>query len=251
MIAQPYSNHNGGSIKFGADGYLYIGMGDGGSGNDPEGRAQDKTTLLGKILRIDVNSGNPYAIPPGNPFANGVGGLPEIFTIGMRNPWRISFDRATGDFWIGDVGQGAVEEIDLLPAGTGAGANLGWRVVEGNQCTGPDRPGHVQRSDADRAGDHLYARVRLLGDRRLRLSRVVGAVACRHSTCTAISAAGGIWAAQKHRRAVDLRRSSATRRISISAFGEDDAGELYFADYATGDIYKFADTRRRRRRCWR
>ena len=140
VIAQPYANHNGGALRFGPDGYLYIGMGDGGSGNDPEARAQDKTTLLGKILRIDVDSGNPYAIPTGNPYANGVGGRPEIFAIGLRNPWRFSFDRTTGDFWIGDVGQGAVEEIDVLPAGTGAGANFGWRMVEGNVCTGLSGP---------------------------------------------------------------------------------------------------------------
>src|SRR6185369_13986806 len=138
VIAQPYTNHNGGAMKFGADGFLYIGMGDGGSGNDPEARAQDRTTLLGKILRIDVDHGTLYAIPPTNPWASGTGGLPEIFAVGLRNPWRFSFDRTTGDFWIGDVGQGAVEEIDLLPAG--AGANLGWRVVEGNQCTGLSGP---------------------------------------------------------------------------------------------------------------
>jgi glucose/arabinose dehydrogenase len=144
-IPQPESNHNGGSLKFGPDGFLYIGMGDGGGGNDQHGtigNAQDKFSLLGKMLRIDVDHGgsNPYAIPPGNPFATGVGGLKEIFTIGMRNPWRMSFDRSTGDLWIGDVGQNAVEEVDLLPAGTGAGANLGWRIIEGNSCTGLTAP---------------------------------------------------------------------------------------------------------------
>src|SRR4030095_4347236 len=125
-IAQPESNHNGGAVKFGPDGFLYFGMGDGGGANDLHGaigNAQNKSTLLGKILRIDVDNGgaNPYAIPSGNPYATGVGGLPEIFQIGVRNPWRISFDRLTGDFWFGDVGQDAVEEVDWFPVGTGAG----------------------------------------------------------------------------------------------------------------------------------
>ncbi len=133
-IAQPYANHNGGAVRFGPDGYLYIGMGDGGSGGDPENRAQNPQELLGKMLRIDIDAGTPYAIPAGNPFAGG-GGRKEIFASGVRNPWRFSFDRGTGDLYIGDVGQGAVEEIDFLPKGQGAGANFGWRVVEGDECT--------------------------------------------------------------------------------------------------------------------
>ena len=133
-VAQPYANHNGGAVRFGPDGYLYIGMGDGGSANDPDNRAQNTHELLGKMLRIDVDAATPYAIPAANPFAAG-GGRPEIFATGLRNPWRFSFDRVTGDLYIGDVGQGAIEEIDFLPRGQGAGANFGWRVMEGNQCT--------------------------------------------------------------------------------------------------------------------
>ncbi|HEX6138394.1 MAG TPA: PQQ-dependent sugar dehydrogenase [Casimicrobiaceae bacterium] len=133
-IAQPYPNHNGGALRFGPDGYLYIGMGDGGGANDPGNRAQDTRELLGKILRIDVDRGTPYAIPAGNPYANG-GGRPEIWASGVRNPWRFNFDRVTGDLFIGDVGQDAFEEIDRLPAGAGAGTNLGWRMMEGNACT--------------------------------------------------------------------------------------------------------------------
>jgi hypothetical protein len=135
-IYQPYSNHNGGHLAFGPDGYLYIGMGDGGSGGDPGNRAQNPDTLLGKILRIDVSPAIPtYAIPASNIFASDTTlGRPEIWSMGSRNPWRWSFDRANGDLWIGDVGQNVVEEIDYVPAGTPSGLNFGWRCYEGNQA---------------------------------------------------------------------------------------------------------------------
>lgn len=129
-IDQPYGNHNGGNLAFGPDGYLYIGTGDGGSANDPLGNGQNLNTLLGKLLRIDVDGGNPYAIPPDNPFAGG-GGAPEIWAYGLRNPWRFSFDRLNGDLYIGDVGQNNWEEVDYLPAGAPAGANFGWKLREG------------------------------------------------------------------------------------------------------------------------
>ena len=246
-IAQPEANHNGGAVKFGSDGYLYIGTGDGGGGNDQHGtigNGQDKTTLLGKILRIDVDNGgaNPYAIPPGNPYASGVGGLKEIFAIGLRNPWRMSFDRVTGDFWFGDVGQGAVEEVDMLPVGTGAGVNFGWRIMEGTSCTNLASPpipcdspaltlpilqythslgcsvtgGYVYRGTAVPAliGQYLYA-----------------------DYCT-----GRIWAAQRVAPAPWTAAELGVTGYAISTFGEDEAGELYFANYATGDIYQFADS---------
>ncbi|MES2557814.1 MAG: PQQ-dependent sugar dehydrogenase [Bacteroidota bacterium] len=131
-IAQPYSNHNGGTIKFGPDGYLYIGMGDGGSGGDPGDRAQDITENLGKMLRIDVNSGSPYGIPPNNPFV-GVAGNDEIWSTGMRNPWKFSFNRSNGDFWIADVGQYEIEEINKIPSPIpNSGLNFGWRCYEGD-----------------------------------------------------------------------------------------------------------------------
>ena len=246
-ITQPEPNHNGGAIRFGPDGYLYIGMGDGGGANDQHGsigNAQDRTTLLGKILRIDVDNGgaNPYAIPPGNPFAV-AGGRREIFAIGMRNPWRISFDRSTGDLWIGDVGQGAVEEVDMLPAGTGAGANFGWRIMEGTSCTGLASPpvpcndpsltfpvltythsvgcsvtgGYIYRGTAvpSLAGKYLY------GD-----------------YCS-----GRIWAAQKKFGAGPWTATElGVSAHRISTFGEDEAGEIYFADYASGDIFQFAES---------
>ncbi len=134
QINQDFSNHNGGCVKFGADGKLYVGMGDGGSGNDPNGRAQNGQQLLGKMLRYDVDLPSPF-IPIDNPFLMNSAVRDEIWHIGVRNPWRFTFDRVTGDMWIADVGQNAREEIDFIPAGMG-GLNLGWRCLEGTRCTG-------------------------------------------------------------------------------------------------------------------
>jgi len=125
-VEQPFPNHNGGVLVFGPDGYLYAGLGDGGAQGDPFGNAQNTGVLLGKILRIDVDSAQPYAIPPDNPFGN------EILHYGLRNPWRISFDRLTGDLYIGDVGQGTWEEIDFVAAGSRGGLNFGWDFYEGS-----------------------------------------------------------------------------------------------------------------------
>jgi glucose/arabinose dehydrogenase len=134
------SNHNAGMVEFGADGLLYVSTGDGGQANDPHGNGQNPNALLAKILRIDVDRGDPYAIPPDNPFVAG-GGAPEVFVTGLRNAWRWTFDRATGDMWIGDVGQGDWEELDVLPAGQQAGKNLGWNMYEANACfRGPCDP---------------------------------------------------------------------------------------------------------------
>jgi glucose/arabinose dehydrogenase len=133
VVAQPYANHNGATIAFGNDGLLYWGLGDGGSGGDPQNRAQDKTALFGKILRIDVDNGDPYAIPSSNPFATTGGGVrPEIYALGFRNPYRFRFDRPTGDLWVGDVGQVTFEEIDRVTLG----GNYGWNIREGKSCYG-------------------------------------------------------------------------------------------------------------------
>ncbi len=145
-VPQPYSNHNGGQIVYGPDGYLYLALGDGGSGGDPLNSGQDTQTLLGSILRIDPTSPTAaanYGVPAGNPFAGSGAGRPEIWLWGVRNPWRFSFDRQTGDLWIGDVGQSALEEITVLRRGSepaGRGANLGWRIMEGDQLFDGDQP---------------------------------------------------------------------------------------------------------------
>jgi glucose/arabinose dehydrogenase len=136
---QPATNHNGGQIAFGPDGFLYLGLGDGGGSNDPEGRGQDLSELLGSILRVDVQSGTSYTVPSDNPFVGQQPAIrPEVWSYGLRNPWRFSFDRANGDLYIADVGQGTLEEIDVAPAATGGGkgVNYGWSIMEGDQCLG-------------------------------------------------------------------------------------------------------------------
>ena len=132
-VDQPFSNHNGGDVAFGPDGYLYVALGDGGSAGDPFGNAQSLSTLLGKLLRISPrpSHGAPYAIPSDNPFVDREGARPEIWAYGLRNPWRFSFDRQRGDLWIGDVGQNTWEEIDVEPSGSGGGLNYGWDLFEG------------------------------------------------------------------------------------------------------------------------
>lgn len=135
---QPYSNHNGGAVAFGPDGYLYLGLGDGGSAGDPQNNGQKLDTFLGKILRLDVDSAEPYAIPPDNPFGS------EIWAYGLRNPWRISFDQATGNLFIGDVGQNQWEEIDFVASGSPGGLNFGWKFFEGNHAFDGTPPGGTQ-----------------------------------------------------------------------------------------------------------
>jgi glucose/arabinose dehydrogenase len=136
FVDQPYPNHNGGQLVFGPDGKLYVGLGDGGSGGDPQGNGQSLATLLGKILRLDVDAGSPYAVPTDNPFVSRAGARGEIWSFGLRNPWRFSFDSETDDMWIGDVGQDSWEEVDYEPARQ-AGRNYGWNRMEGAHCFPP------------------------------------------------------------------------------------------------------------------
>jgi len=237
VITQPFANHNGGQLAFGPDGHLYIGMGDGGSANDPMCHGQRDDSLLGKILRIDVdaNASSPpfYGIPPDNPFAVPGGARDEIWAKGLRNPWRFSFDRATGDLYIGDVGQGAREEIDFQPAGSRGGENYGWKMMEGTLCTGGtsgcptgvpacNAPGLTlpileyshSSGDCSVTGGYVY---------RGRLYPRLTGTYFYGDYCT-----GRIWGATRTGAAWTARLFS-QRASNLTTFGEDAAGELYLA----------------------
>jgi len=235
-IDQPYSNHNGGQLLFGPDGYLYIGLGDGGSGGDPLNHGQDITTLLGAMLRLDVDSGSPYAIPPGNPYV-GVAGRDEIWAIGLRNPWRFSFDRATGDLFIGDVGQNQYEEISYQPAGAG-GLNFGWRLMEGNNCYNPSsncNPGNLTLPIVEYPHSQGFS--------------VTGGFVYRGTLYPALQGryfyadygVGKIWSIYKTGPdSWSTPELELDTPYNISAFGEDEQGELYVVDYG-GTVRRLAD----------
>ena len=242
-IAQPYSNHNGGQIAFGPDGYLYIGMGDGGSGNDPENRAQNYTTLLGKMLRLHVElptptgTPTPYQVPATNPTPlPTVGARPEIWAAGLRNPWRFAFDRLTGDLYIADVGQNAWEEVDFQSAASPGGENYGWRIMEGAHCTNLDPCNQagltlpvVEYSHSlgcSITGGHVYRGA---------------AFPCSYGTYFYSDyCSGRIWG---------LRRNGMTWEatqlydapFNITTFGEDEAGTLWVSDHGGGVIYPIND----------
>lgn len=230
QIRQPFANHNGGLNLFGPDGMLYIGMGDGGSGGDPQNNGQRLDTLLGKLLRIDVGGGGPYRVPPDNPFVGRAGARPEIWAYGLRNPWRFSFDRQTGRLFLGDVGQNAWEEIDLIVRG----GNYGWRIMEGAHCfaeptgcsqTGLELPiaeyGHA--SGCSVTGGYVYRgrRVPALAGRYLFGDYCSG-------TIWTLTEAGGRW---------EVAQLLSTD-LNISSFGADESGELYVVDHG-GRIYRF------------
>ncbi|HSL82988.1 MAG TPA: PQQ-dependent sugar dehydrogenase, partial [Thermoanaerobaculia bacterium] len=232
-VGQPFPNHNGGQLAFGPDGYLYVALGDGGSGGDPHDNAQSLTTLLGKILRLDVDRadpGLPYAVPPDNPTWPGVPfARREIWAYGLRNPWRFGFDRATGDLFVGDVGQRRIEEVDLLPAGQG-GLNLGWRRKEGDECFQPPAGCEAIPGLTDPILTYNHAlgcsvtggyRYRGPGSPRLAGVYVFGDF-CSGRIWGATPGAGGAWSAAQ---LLDTD-------FAISSFGEDEAGELYQAAYA-------------------
>ncbi len=234
LIAQPYANHNGGGIIARPDGTLWIGTGDGGSGGDPLGNGQSRKTLLGKLLRIDPRAAGdvPYSVPGDNPFTGRADARGEIWALGLRNPWRFSFDRATGDLWIGDVGQDRWEEVDRVRAGDAGGRNFGWNVMEGRRCYSP----------ADGcASDGLTLPVAEYDHGQG--CAVTGGFVYRGSTIPALtgtylyadSCSGLIWGLEAA-AAVPKPRVLASTGASIASFGEDDAGELYIADVQGGTI---------------
>jgi glucose/arabinose dehydrogenase len=227
----PYTNHNGGIMQFGPDGYLYVGTGDGGSGGDPENRAQDLTSPLGKILRLDVESAAPagtYAIPASNPIPAGGGRRREIWAYGLRNPWRLGFDRQTGDLYIGDVGQGAREEVNFQPAGSAGGENYGWRLMEGSLCFNPSsncNPGGLTLPVVDYGrslGSTVTGGFVYRGTTYPRMRGVYFYADFGSGRLWGLTRDGGVWT---NRELLDTSRS-------FSSFGEDEAGELYLVDYA-------------------
>jgi len=240
-IVQPYSNHNGGQLQFGPDGYLYIGMGDGGDAGDPNNYAQNPDSLLGKMLRIDVDSDVPYGVPPDNPFISNEQARDEIWALGLRNPWRFSFDRSTGDLFIGDVGQGSWEEIDYQPAGSTGGENYGWRLMEGNNCFNPStncNDGSLTLPVIEYGHDFGCSvtggyRYRGKGNPLLSELYIYGDF-CSGRIWGAKPGGDGNWSAEE---LLDTN-------LKISAFGEDEVGELYVVYRAApgGSVYRIDQT---------
>jgi glucose/arabinose dehydrogenase len=243
-VDQPFANHNGGDIAFGPDGDLYVALGDGGSEGDPGGNGQNLGTLLGKLLRIDVDhlsAGKAYGIPPDNPFVGRAGARPEIWAYGLRNPWRFSFDRVTHDLWIGDVGQDSWEEVDHAAAG-GGGQNYGWNVMEGPSCFKP-------MFDCDRSGLTLPVAAYRHTEGNC---TVIGGYAYRGQEFPALRGgylygdycSGRIWvldAGAVHPRSV----LGLDTNFLLSSFGQDDRGELYVTSLSSGKLFQVTASRKR------
>lgn len=246
QISQPYGNHNGGLIKFGPDGYLYIGMGDGGSHNDPNGYGQNLNTLLGKMLRLDVSE-LPYQIPPDNPFINTPDAKPEIWAYGLRNPWRWSFDRSTGDLYIADVGQDNVEEVDFQAADSAGGENYGWRAYEGDVLLHPDS----KRNDITYTIPvHTYTHDEiwpLVQSNVFKLAHcsVTGGYVYRGQNLPDLVGkylygdycSGTMWLLWRNGEEWVNEAFMATE-LGITSFGEDVNGEIYLTDFANGAIWQ-------------
>ncbi len=236
-INQPYGNHNGGSLAFGPDGYLYVGTGDGGAGNDPDENAQDLNDLLGKLLRLDV-SGAAAAYTPaaGNPFIGQAGARGEIWAYGLRNPWRFSFDRATGDLYLGDVGQNAFEEVDYQPADDAGGVNYGWPYLEGQRVN----------TEAQHAAPNGFSATPPLVSYAQEVGgcTVVGGYVYRGANLPELNGlyffgdycSGLVWTLPAATPDPAVTQWASTG-ISISSFGEDEAGELYLVSLG-GTIYR-------------
>ncbi|MGE0161235.1 MAG: sorbosone dehydrogenase family protein, partial [Gemmatimonadales bacterium] len=239
-VQQPYANHNGGMIAFGPnDGMLYVGMGDGGSGGDPHGHGQNRMTLLGDMLRLDVDGGTPYAIPADNPYVASLSIAPEIWASGLRNPWRFAFDRATGDLYIADVGQNAWEEVSFQPASSAGGENYGWNVMEGTHCypvtagcsqAGLTLPIHEydHGDGCSIAGGYVYRGA----DFPALQGRYFFADLCS-SWLRSFAVVGGVV------RGLQDHTASAGPVSSIVSFGEDGLGELYVVSHG-GAILRIA-----------
>jgi glucose/arabinose dehydrogenase len=235
QVVQPYSNHNGGLVAFGPDGKLYVGMGDGGGGGDPDGNGQDPLQLLGKMLRLDVDAGTPYGIPADNPYVGQAGRRPEIWAMGMRNPWRFSWDRAANLLYVADVGQNRLEEVDVAPAGQG-GLNYGWNTMEGDDCYEPS-------SGCNRNGLLLPAVTYTHDDG----CSVTGGFVYRGQDIPALRGhylyadycEGWIRSFRyENGRATDARTWDTLQNVgNISSFGEDARGELYVLAH-DGSVYK-------------
>jgi len=232
-VSQPEANHNGGQIAFGPDGYLYVGLGDGGGAGDPDGNGQNTETLLGCLLRIDVNTGGgPYDTPTDNPYYDTEGYAEEIWAYGLRNPWRFSFDRLTGDLYIADVGQGLWEEIDFQPASSPGGENYGWNIMEGSHCYDA---GSCDESGLTRPV-HEYSHA--LG------CSVTGGFVYRgqgHSGLVGIYifgdyCSGRIWGLRRPRGVWETEELYDST-LRISSFGEAENGEVYVVDI-NGGIYR-------------
>lgn len=231
---QPFPNHNGGSLAFGPDGYLYAGLGDGGSANDPLQAGQDLTTVLGKVLRLDVDSAaDEYTTPPDNPFAGVEGVRPEIWAYGLRNPWRFSFDRETGDFFIADVGQNQWEEVNFQPANSPGGENYGWQIMEANHC--------VDAAACDQTD--LIAPI-FEYDHTMGCS-ITGGYVYRGSLYPTMVGnyfvsdycSGTIWRLflDGDQWVSDIVQDT---ELIVSSLGEDAAGELYLLNYWAGTIFR-------------
>lgn len=236
-LKQPYPNHNGGDLVFGSDGYLYASLGDGGSAGDPQARSQNLNSLFGKILRLDVSS-LPYKIPSTNAFVNQAGKAPEIWDYGLRNPWRISFDRKTHDLYIADVGQGKVEEIDVEPAGNKGGNNYGWRCFEGNL--------DYNLSDCKSREQYVFPVVEY--DHNDGRCSITGGYAYRGQKYPALDGKylygdycnGELYWAEKKDTKWQPTLAAKTP-YKFSTFGEDSQGEVYVADFGTGSLYQIQD----------
>jgi glucose/arabinose dehydrogenase len=241
-IPDTYTNHNGGMLAFGPDGYLYVGTGDGGSAGDPDNNAQNLGSLLGKILRLDVNSDGtserPYGIPSSNPFVTRSGARGEIWAYGLRNPWRWSFDRQSGDLFIGDVGQQAYEEISFQPGGSTGGQNYGWRIMEGLHCYNP-------ASGCSQSGLTLPIVEYSHGEG----CSVTGGYVYRGTTVSTLAGlyvhgdycSGRIWSLRRNGSLWEKQQLLDTS-LQISSFGEDEAGELYAVDIGGGAVHRFVSS---------